>query len=248
MTYTRIDCNFFRGNDLGENTSFFSALNPTRRPGSLVAAGSSAARDSLGGQVACKLGLENFIDGVLGYFDGQELKRTRADGDISLEVLETAFKRANSSVYEFGHRLAAGGRMAASLLGLVIEDNTVAAGRVGYGSAYLVREGDIYCFFEQGSEREIESGKTSFIGSNSLVAVELASIPVQAGDKIAMFSTFLDDEREKDLKGFLQTADFEEENPCNDLVQYLFPDVIDLSYAMLASVGPNTIYLKEIIK
>lgn len=247
MTYTRIDCHLYRGAEISGNTSYFTALNPNKRPGSLVAAGTSAARESLGGQVACKLALDNFVDGVLGYFDGHEVKRTREDGDISLEVLETAFKRANSSVYEFGHRLAAGGRMAASLLGLVVEKNTVAAGRVGYGSAYLVREGDIYSFFEQGMEREVEGGKISFVGSNSIVAVELASIAVQEGDVIAMFSTFLDAEREKDLKGFLGTCDFEEANPCQDLAQYLFPDVLDLSYAMLAQVGPDTIYLSEVV-
>lgn len=66
---------------------------------------------------------------------------------VSLELLEKAFKAADDSVYQFGHKLAAGGRLSTSLIGLVIEKNLIAAGRVGHGNAYLCREGEVFPFF-----------------------------------------------------------------------------------------------------
>ena len=68
------------------------------------------------------------------------------------ELIIDVIKNANESVYSFGHKLAAGGRMASSLLGIVIEENTIAAGRVGAGSAYLYREGDLFSFFESSAD------------------------------------------------------------------------------------------------
>jgi len=245
MSFTRIDSHFFRGEAASYDTSSFTALNPDKQPGSFVAAGATAGRESLGGQVACKLSLEHFVDGVLGYFDGREPRSKREDGEISLEVLETAFRKANNSVYQFGHSLAAGGRMAASLIGIVIEHDVVAAGRVGFGSAYLVRAGEAHPFFDNAPS---DHKRLSFIGSNSLVPVELAAVPIEEGDMVVIFSDFLDSEKESNLGKFLSDYEFNEGEPCADLCQYLFPDLADLSYAMIARIGPNTIYLSRVVE
>lgn len=247
MSFTRIDSHFYRGDAASYDTSSFTALNPNQQPGSFVAAGAMAARESLGGQVACKLALEHFVDGVLGYFDGREPRSKREDGEISLEVLETAFRKANSSVYQFGHSLAAGGRMAASLIGLVIEHSTISVGRVGYGSAYLVRGGESFPFFEPPVMENLTKNRGAFIGSNSLVPVELASVPIEEGDSILVFSDFLEVEKEQGLGMFLSDYDWNEGQPCKDLCQYLFPDMVDLSFAMIARVGPDTIYLSKVL-
>lgn len=247
MSFTRIDSHFFRGEAASYDTSSFIGLNPDKQPGSFVFAGATAARESLGGQVACKLALEQFVDGVLEYFNSLDQVGCVGDKEISVNVLETAFRRANTSVYQFGHSLAAGGRMAASLLGLVVEKNVVAAGRVGFGSAYLVRDGEAFPFFEAQQPGELMRSRSSFIGANSLVQVELSSIPIAEKDILVLFSDSLDPDKERVLGTFLAEYDFREGQPCEDLCQYLFPDMIELSYAMVARIGPDTIYLSEVI-
>ena len=236
MTLTRIDCQFYRG--AAAESASFAALNPARKPGSIVAAGSSAGRESLGGQVACKLALEHFVDGVLEFFD--PAGQSGNGGDITLEVLESAFRRANSSVYQFGHQLAAGGRLAASLIGVVIQNSVVATGRVGSGSAYLYRAGELFPFFEQRSQ-----GSEVFIGANSVVSVELASVPIEETDTIFVFSETLSVELESDLLDFLDGADLRSSRLCSEVIGYLFPEIASVSFGMVLGVGPDTIYLSE---
>ena len=248
MSFTRIDSHFYRGEGASFDTSSFIGLNPDKQPGSFVFAGATAARESLGGQVACKLALEQFVDGVLGYFaDGSGFVQPSGK-DISVEVLETAFRLANTSVYEFGHSLAAGGRMAASLLGLVVEQNVVAVGRVGFGSAFLIRDGQAFPFFERQQVDEMLRTRNGFIGANSLIQVELSSIAIAEKDVLVLFSDTVDSEKEEELASFITEYDFSEGQPCEDVCKFLFPDLVELSYAMVARIGPNTIYLSEVVK
>src|SRR4051794_26630480 len=98
---SRIDCHIFRGAEASIDTSSYIALNPTRKPGSLLIAASTAVRESIGSQVACRLALEHFVNGVLSFFeDGRHANQTGSDGvqdEISQEILEAAFKNANAS-------------------------------------------------------------------------------------------------------------------------------------------------------
>lgn len=251
MALTRIDYHFFRGRAASLDTSSCVALNPSKTPGSLVLAGSSAVKDSLSSQVACKLALEHFVDGVLEYFDrknapsGAEQAKNGAAGwveEVSLDVLEAAFKNANSSVYNFAHKLAAGGKMASSLIGLVVQDRVIAAGRVGVGSAYLHREGELYPFFEATTQPRNGDAYATFIGANSIVAVELASVPVEPGDVLYVFSTFLDPIREKAFAALI-AQDSNTGNPCENMVMKLFDETEGLAFAMRACIGPEAIYL-----
>jgi hypothetical protein len=142
MLYTKIDCRYFSlpQSELKIPASFVT-INPEAKPGSLVLAGSSAFSKSIGAQVACKLSLEHFIEGTLDFFKNPKEAEILPQQTLTQALLESAFRKANISVYEFGHKLSAGGRMAASLIGLVIKDNLVTAGRVGAWSAYLLRGG-----------------------------------------------------------------------------------------------------------
>ena len=118
MGLTRLGCHRFRGEKAAHDVSSFVALNPLAHPSCLVFAGSSAARESLGSQVAYKLAIDYFVSGIQTYFADQS---GAAKGEEKVvKALEEAFRAANSSVYSFGHKLSAGGRMAASLLGVVI--------------------------------------------------------------------------------------------------------------------------------
>lgn len=244
MALTRLDFHIFRGQEASLVTSSFAALNPTQRAGSLVVAGSTAASTSIGSQVACRLSLEHFVDGVLSFFDKANSNGSPSS-EISLAVLEAAFKNSNSSVYSFGHKLAAGGRMSASLVGLVVHDNVLAAGRVGSGGAYLVRRGQLFPFFEPGAQNQASPASMSYLGAQSLVSVELASIPAEESDYIFLTSESLSSESEGLLCKQLSTPEMQQSlNPCTKLCDQLFENPSKVPFAMLMKTGPNTIYLR----
>lgn len=244
MSLTRIDFNIFRGNEASLVTSSFAALNPTQEAGSLVAAGATAAGTGIGSQVACRLSLEHFVDGVLGFFDKSK-NGSSSKSEISLAVLEAAFKNSNTSVYSFGHKLAAGGRMSASLVGLVIHGSVFAAGRVGNGSAYLVRRGEIFPFFENSPETAATAPQRSYLGSQSVVAVELASIPAEANDFVFLCSERLSPANEARLGNVLVDGeDLDSPKLLRSACAQVFEAPEKVPFAMLIRTGPNTIYLK----
>ncbi|MEZ4753180.1 MAG: hypothetical protein R3A13_02590 [Bdellovibrionota bacterium] len=167
------------------------------------------------------------------------------EGELSLAVLESAFKKANNSVYEFGHKLAAGGRLSASMLGIVVEDNVIAAGRVGPCSAYLYREGELFPFFESVNPEDIS--EDDFVGAKSLVTVELASVPVQAEDRLFAFSSLLSEAQEKLLTKFAESLDISAKDECQRCIEKVFTVKPPDSFSMTAEVGPETIYLSEVV-
>jgi len=274
MPITRIDCHLFRGEGAQAEQSSYVAINPAQQPGTMVMAGSVAVRSSIGSQVACKLSLQHFVSAVLDHFDrsastagvvpetASMIGATAPDTSppvVSLELLEKAFKAANDSVYQFGHKLAAGGRLSTSLIGLVIQKNLIAAGRVGHGNAYLCREGEVFPFFETLLDprlgNAIQPGQLTdgYVGSQSMVSVELASVPLKPRDVIFLCADALDSFGERELYGVLDdlgvTVQENGREPsafvCDQLVQSLYPAASEVPFAMLAVVGPETIYLQH---
>ena len=246
MALTRIDCHFFRGALANSDTSSFVGINPDKKAGSLVVAGACAVREGIGSQVACKLSLEHFLDGVLNYFDERELiGEEDVPPEVSLQVLEAAFRDANSAVYDFGLKLAAGGRMSASLLGLVVEDSVVAAARVGRGSAFLLRGGEIFPFFEgAGGDRRVDDPALGlFIGAQSLVSVELASVPLQSGDVLLLFSEDIDEAGAREIVQASPNIDFIAPTASEEVSRAAISDPDKLAFGISALVGPDAIYL-----
>lgn len=237
MALTHLTCQYFRGGDASADRSSYVALNPHREPGSLVFAGACAAQESISSQVACRLALEHFVDGVLKFYD-QPIEVGQQLPEMSLEVLETAFRNANNSVYDFGHKLAAGGRMAASLLGLVIEQRSIASGRVGPGSAYLLRQGELFPFFDSG-----EPDCAQLVGSQSLLPVELASVEIEQDDLILAFHSVLDEYQETILRATVDELEVNSEVPNAELFELVFPESSKVPFSMVARVGPDAIYL-----
>lgn len=182
MVFSKVFCSTYAGPRVAAEQSSFIALNPVREAGSVLFAGSCAERAAIGGQVAAKLSLQHFASGA-----EESLRKASSrllPTEICLAAIEAAFRTANSAVYEFGHKLSAGGRMAASLISVFVRDGVIAAGRVGRGVAYLARQGEVFPFFA--APKPVS--EFAYVGSNSLVAVELASVPAQAGDVILIFS------------------------------------------------------------
>lgn len=250
MSLTRIDC-VFLAPPAWQDLSACVALNPSAKPGSLVFAGAEAAREGISAQVACKLALEHFIAAVL---DESECPPPPlVDEDKGSLVLEAAFKNANTSVYSFGHRLAAGGRMAASVLGLIINETVCAAGRAGLGTAYLFRNGELYPFFERQSRPEGQAASERLIGAHSIVAVELASVPIEAGDLLVAFSQTPAIEAEAQLAVLMAEIEAEQplkasllvESQLRRIVARIFGKPDALSFSALARLGPEAIYLEQ---
>jgi hypothetical protein len=270
MALTRIDSSLYRGRKAADDASSYVSLNPLARPSQLVFAGATAIRSGLGSQVAYRLALDYFMKGVESHYvklPAQELS-SRSDESV-VSVIEDAFRSANSSVYSFGHKLAAGGRMSASLLGLVIESGRLSTGRVGYGSVYLFRKKQLFPFFEHperdestkvGDAAEFPDEATmrqrAFVGSNSIVDVELASVVLEPGDVLCVFSRPLTSLNETLLFECLETLhgegfpdDFEggvsevAERICNDV----FTEPESLSFAAIISVGPDVIYCDQVV-
>lgn len=257
MSLTHIDCNIYRGQNASNDTSSYVAINPRRVAGSLVLGVSIAAKESISSQVACKLGLEHFINGVLDYYDVKaESEQFLTAGEIEqlspigLEVLEAAFKKANSSVYQFAHKLAAGGRMSSSLLGVVLENKIIAAGKVGPGNVYLYRDRELFPFFEvrkPGDPVPNEVTHEGLVGAHSFVSVELASIPVEEGDGILIFPFDVTPGQQQELQKLLADDAAHKENPAAFICKHIFPDVSKIPFSACASVGPETIYLAEAV-
>jgi len=267
MSSTRLDCHLFRGESAAKDGSSFIAVNPLLKPSQVVFAGSSAVRDSVASHVAYRLALDYFLVGVEHHYTSSAgTARALGDEDGVVSVLEEAFRSANTSVYGFGHKMAAGGRMAASLLGVVIEGGRLATGRVGYGSVYLFRNGQLFPFFEspqvgeskvgdaQEHPSEYESRMMAFIGSNAMVDVELASVELLPEDIVCVFSRPLTTLNETLLFEFLDNLQIDSriasKNP--DIAERLCADVFTepetISFALVACVGPEAIFCSRVVE
>lgn len=244
MLLTKIDCDFFGIRRAGQQLSSYIALNPTLCPGNLVVAESSAVQETIGSQVACRVALEHFVDGVLRFFgDRDNVASENRAVLISEEVLEAAFKRANQAVYELGHKLAAGNRMAASLIGLVVQDQGVTAARVGGRGAYLVRGNKIFPFFDDSAQ----GNKSSLIGAGKSVVVELASIALQPFDGIVIFSKALTVRELRRWNSLLPSFDWEVDGVAEKLRNIVFGSRADqVDFSATIRIGPGVVYLKEL--
>lgn len=266
MNPTRLDCYLFRGDRAATDRSSFVAVNPLCRPAHMVFAGSSAIRESVGSQVAYRLALDYFVAGVEHHYGSSAgAVRTLGSEEGVVAVLEEAFRSANTSVYSFGHKLAAGGKMAASLLGVVIEGGRLATGRVGFGSVYLFRGGELFPFFEapeggdatvgdaQEQPDEFQTRMHSFIGANAMVDVELASVVLQPEDIVCAFSRPLTTLNETLLFEFLEGLSIDAQKPLEnvDIAERLcfevFTEPDSLSFALVACVGPEAIFCSQVV-
>lgn len=250
MRATKIDIFFYRGVSSDTEEASYVSFNPTLTPGSLVAATSVTSRESISNQVASKMALERFVEGVLEFFSsGGAASKSASEDEKSLQILEAAFKRANAAVYQFGHKLAAGGRMSASLLGVVIEEACVAAGRAGRSSAYLARGSSLFPFFDQPRDVGMneQQAREQLVGAHSVVAVELAAVTVEPNDVIVAFSEPLEEGDELRLRDIVQSVDLGGKNPAEEVVRVLFGRDRRVSFALLAVIGPPAIYLDRAV-
>lgn len=237
MSLTKFDSNFYRGKQVVPTMSSYVAFNVGCQPGRLVMAGSVASQANLGGQIAAKLCLEHLSESILDCYE-------KIDSDEGVEegnILERSLKNANIAVYNFGHQLAAGGRLASSLLVLVIENERIISGRVGSMGAYLYRKGNIYPFFVN------KECTDTCIGVNSKVLVETAEVEAQPYDSVFLFSKLLSESQEqllaRSLGGIQGRVDFD----LDKIVKNIFPDSDNVEFAQVVCIGPKTLFLGDYI-
>ena len=237
MSLTKFDSNFYRGKQVVPTMSSYVAFNVGRQPGRLVMAGSVASQASLGSQIAAKLCLEHLSDSILDCYEKMD-----ANEDVEEEnILERSLKRANIAVYNFGHQLAAGGRLASSLLVLVIENERIISGRVGSMGAYLYRKGNIYPFFVN------KECTDTCIGVNSKVLVETAEVEAQPYDSVFLFSRLLSESQERLLEKLLGGIQGRVDFDLDKLVENIFIDSNNVEFSQVVCIGPETVFLRDYV-
>ncbi len=243
---TRLDCFPYFGSNAAQDGVTAMSFSPKGEPGSAVFVGANAARGSIGSQVASKLSVEHFVTGTLDFFAGVSQTAAEETQSRALTVLEAGFRNANSSVYSFGHKLAAGGRMSASLMAIVVLDGIIAVGKVGGGSVYLCREGEVFPFFENAKKKTAPTSSASLLGSNSLVSVELASVEVEGFDALFAFSKDLSNFEEEELS---RLANLQVPAPGADsqseFLEFLFDEPEQLGFSFSMFFGPDAVFLGQ---
>jgi serine/threonine protein phosphatase PrpC len=188
MGFSKIDISLCAGARVQAEQASYVCFNPFAKEGCALFVGASAERAALGGQVAAKLALQHFVEG----FVSSSINNPKGEEHVTL--LESAFNKANSGVYELGHKLSAGGRMSTSIVSILLDEGAIYAARVGHGQAYLVRSGKAFPFFANEPAKELQT-----LGTNSLVSVEIATVDLNAGDTIIIFSDSLKAQDEGEL-------------------------------------------------
>ena len=245
MSITKVDSHLYRGPKASTDTSSYSLFNPAQRPGGFVCGVASVVQGGLGSRVACKLALEHFVEGVSDYYqsdlDQSSDINEQVDGSLNATVLEQAFREANTSVYDFSHKISSGGQLSASMLGVVAQDDYISVGKVGVGSAYLVRDGELYPFFEEADDAQ------AHIGANASASLQISTIPVEGDDLFVIISETLKPFEEVMLGEIASMYDDIKESPASYFAKKLFPTLKDLPLLMLARFGPQAVFLKKAV-
>lgn len=242
MSLAHLECHLYRPERANSATSSYVSFAPRRDPGSVVVACSIASRESIGSQVACHLTLEHFTGGILEYYQGRERGDQAIDG---IEALEHAIQSTNSSVYHFGHRLSAGGRMSAHLMSLVIEGDVASAARIGTGGVYLCREGRAFPFFDPPSRGSTEVHPEGLVGAHSLVSVELSTIKVREYDTLLFVAGTLNEDQEARLSYTIDHVLEHSVRPSAALARTLFTRRDEPPFTMIVRVNEEVIELQE---
>lgn len=229
-----VECDFFVGDLVRSETSSHVAFCPCDEPPRVAIAAVLAPKGSLGSQVASKLALDRFAEGIIA---NDRDNKVSTECGSALALLEVAIRKTNDSVYHFGHQLAAGGRCSTSFISLLLEDNLASVARVGLGQVYLIRKGRVYSFFAGPSAYEEHPSIDLLLGSQSQVTIELSSIELSPGDGVLV----LQSGRSQPPDGLVQLSeqlgpDWHLRCPLPSLLSAAFRDPQRLPFASLSRI------------
>jgi len=141
-------------------------------------------RENISSQIAVQMSIDAFIEKAL------ETAEAPRDPSISISsaIVREAFKEANTRVYQYAHRMGAGGTMGAVGAAGCYAGGRFTMARVGSFSGYLVRQRDCVPLFTSEEKPSAPGTLTRFVGANAQVLVDMATLEVSAGDLVAFTS------------------------------------------------------------
>ena len=169
-------------NPLTSGVESYVALSLGLAPSPLLFACFQGGRSGIGAQIAVRMGIDKVVETALSSSSSDK-------SQLALDIVRSVFSDVNREVYQYGHRMAAGGQISACGLIAVYDGAKISIGRVGNFACYLLRGETLSRFYESDPRTESGGVLDRFIGANSKVLVDLASVSVEEDDVIVL-STF----------------------------------------------------------
>lgn len=229
-----VEVDIFRGHSVSLDRSEYCLWNPWVSPGDFSFCFSASTRESIGSQVASRLAMQHFFQGV-----------SEAAGNVSADVsakqvIQSGFSQANNSVYTFGHSMAAGGMVSAALLGFCVREGGAAAGRVGAGQVYLLRNGEMVPLFEEVSPLDNDQ----LVGSRPKVSVEVGSLEVKASDRFILCPREFSFREKREAEELARDILIEPRmKSAAEVAGFLFEKPKEVPFFALVEIGPETHFL-----
>ncbi len=179
------------------------SVNRERSPLAVVMMESQQAQGGKGmiaKQIAVQMSLAAALERA--HLAHDEFLRGQVDGvPCASHIVKEAFRAANHQVYEYAHRMSAGGQLAATGCIGCYDGERCTVARVGEFGNFLWRSGQLIELCEKsssavarGSAPAYGTGRHAggvlqrFIGANSQILVDLASVKVREGDLLIISS------------------------------------------------------------
>ncbi|MCB0323524.1 MAG: hypothetical protein KDD69_08120 [Bdellovibrionales bacterium] len=155
----------------------------------LLAAAVEGVKGSITSQIAVQMSIRAIVEAATAHVETLPQVR-RAEGALATDIIRSAFKEANRQVYEYAHKMRAGGRIAATGFVSVYDGRRFSVARVGGFESYIWRQGAFSPLYEpqQATAQTTPGILQRFIGANSQILVDLASVVVQEGDVLVVTS------------------------------------------------------------
>jgi len=180
---------------LSEETAFsfdFVSFSLDTQPSPLVVGCFEGGKAGIGSQIAVRMSREACVRVAL-----------ECQSQEGLDIVRNVLSEANQQVYQYGHRMAAGGQIAARGVVGVFDGDKMYLGQVGSFGHYLWRNNALHPFYEPAKDEQ-EGVLTRFIGANAKVLVDLASVNLKNGDLVISTTLAAGAELEATIKELLQ--------------------------------------------
>ncbi|MFN8389635.1 MAG: PP2C family serine/threonine-protein phosphatase [Bdellovibrionota bacterium] len=208
--------------------------------------------EGLRGSITSQIAVKMSSDAAIARATEIASTHTTEDG-AATEVVRESFKSANSEVYQYGHRMGAGGKMGATGLIAGVAGAKLAVGRVGAYEGFLCRDRSIVPIFEPHAAAKPEHAPgmlARFIGANAQILVDLAAVKLKDNDLIVL--TTLQDNPQ--VRAAVEAA-AEEKVPLEERARMIARAAVNAGYGaeremvvVAIRVGRPTIMLREVVE
>lgn len=176
---------------------------------------STARARNLSCQLASKLALEKYTEFL---FNSVRRYRFHKEEERDPLILEDVFLQTNDYIYRFAHKLAAGGKTSASLVGLLWGPHAISVARAASGSVFLVRDEQLFSFFDD----TMSAHDLAYLGVIHNPVLDFSSVRAKRGDLILLFSERISDILQRNLVHLIDRVSLHYNHP-DQLARWLFP-------------------------